>query len=103
MIDSIFLLDKLYNYNSEEVFYLGCGNPNRNSHLTKEYPKFFKGYITSFAAFDCVLSKEEVYEISINEHEDLRNNRENYKSAESLILYYDAKHIHNYGTHYQQL
>ena len=96
LLDRIYFFKKLHDYSNEKFFYLGIGNPKRDDPAKMEYKKLFKGYITSFAAFNCVLSDDEVFEISDNEQNDLRNNFGKYFSSENLITYYDANHIEGY-------
>ena len=77
---------KLYNYKTEPYFYLGVGNPNRDTE-----PNYFKGHIDTFAYYNCMLSEKQIKQISLN-NEDLRN----YDSSSDLKLYYDANQIEFY-------
>ena len=87
---------KLRNYKTEKSFYLGVGQPERLVQHEQIYPKYFKGYITCFAAFDDILEENEIKEISLNEHLDFNDDFGNYKSKEKLIVYYDTTMIENY-------
>ncbi len=80
---------RLYSYFKNEFYYLGVGNPDRET-----IPNFFKGYIDSFAQFESVLSDLDIEEISKNESYLLNENFGNYKSASSLKTYYDANHLY---------
>ena len=82
---------KLYFYRKEPKFYIGAGNPKR-----EKIPNLFKGTIDSFAYFDDVLTEEEIIEISKNENNYLTESFGNYKSKDSLKIYYDADFIEKY-------
>lgn len=82
---------KLLSYVYERFFYLGVGQPNR-----KGDERFFKGFLTSYASYSKVLSDDEIIEISENESMDLRTEFGNYKSGDSLTIYFDANKIENY-------
>jgi hypothetical protein len=82
---------KLYFYKKEPKFYLGAGNPGR-----EQIPNLFKGFISSFAYFDEILSEDEIKEISNNEKHYLTKPFNDYKSNNSLKLYYDTDFIENY-------
>jgi uncharacterized protein YifN (PemK superfamily) len=82
---------KFYPYKKEKKYFLGVGNPNRET-----IPNFFKGTIDSFAYYDTILLKSEIKEISNNEIELLTNNFGDYKSSSSLVTYYDTNFIKNY-------
>lgn len=81
----------LFKYQSSPYFYLGVGDPNREI-----IPNFFKGYIDSFAYFDKILSKDEIFELSTTENKLLTENFGKYKSSNSLKTYYDSNFIHKY-------
>ena len=83
--------NRLRLYKKEPYFYLGVGDPNRET-----IPKFFKGLIQSFAIFDGVLSEDEIIEISTNNFFGLTQNYGNYKSPHLLKTYYDAKFMKEY-------
>lgn len=74
--------DKLMNIGKEKYFYLGTGNPQRE---TKN--NFFHGLIDSFAVYGRKLSNEEILQISSNKVYSLFN----FDSYKDLKLYYDAK------------
>ena len=82
---------RLYFYKKEPNFYLGAGKPGR-----EKIPNHFKGTICSFAYFDDILSDDEILEISTNEKNSLMKPFGNYKSKESLKLYFDANVIEYY-------
>lgn len=82
---------KLYFYRKEPIFYLGVGNPTR-----KFIPNFFRGRIDSFAYYDEILSDAEIKEISLNNQYYLNESFGNYKSKNSLKIYYDANFIEKY-------
>lgn len=82
---------KLYFYRKEKKFYLGVGKPSR-----EKIPNYFRGTIDTFAYYNEILKEEEITEISHNEINLLNNNFGNYKSASSLVTYYDANFIDNY-------
>ena len=91
--DGIFIgetrtFEKLRPYQKEPFFYLGASNPTDELNL-----KHFKGLINSFAVYNCILSEEEILEISENKYKGLTQNFGNYKSADSIELYYDVKFI----------
>ena len=90
--------ENIYNYKTEEYFYLGVGNPNRKFlKYVEEYgEKYFKGYIDSFAHWDTILSENEIFEISNNFNDLLTKNYGEYNSSSSLKLYYDASKIKDY-------
>jgi hypothetical protein len=81
---------RLYNYSQEKHFYLGVGN------LNYEPKKWFRGLIDTFALFDTELHPDEILEISKNNCFGLTQNFQDYQSADSLKIYYDAKFIKNY-------
>ncbi len=70
------------NIGKEKYFYLGTGNPQRE---TKN--NFFHGLIDSFAVYGRKLSNEEILQISSNKVYSLFN----FDSYKDLKLYYDAK------------
>jgi len=72
-------------YNTEPYFYLGVGDPTR-----KLKQKWFKGTIDEFAAFDRILSEEEIRDISTKLDGKLTERIRRYKPDESLISYYRA-------------
>lgn len=82
---------RLLSYSYERFFYLGVGDPNR-----KGDERFFKGGLTSFVSFSKVLGDEEIVEISNNEKSDFRFDFGDYKSSDSLLIYYDVRHINRY-------
>jgi hypothetical protein len=82
---------RLYFYKKEPNFYLGAGKPGR-----EKIPNHFKGTICSFAYFDDILGDDEILEISTNEKNSLMKSFGNYKSKESLKLYFDANVIEFY-------
>jgi len=81
----------LINYTYERFFYLGVGHPQRIGD-----ERFFKGTIQSFVAFSKCLTKDEIFEISNGSGKLFNENFGKYNSCESLIMYFDANHIHNY-------
>lgn len=82
----------LYNYNQEEHFYLGCSViPGVNTKVG-----FFKGIIDYFATYTKCLGKEEIVELSKNQHFGLTHKFGDYDSSDSLTVYYDAKFIKDY-------
>jgi hypothetical protein len=54
---------KLLSYSDKRFFYLGVGEPNRNGD-----ERYFKGYITKFAAFDGILTDSNIKQISDTEN-----------------------------------
>ena len=78
-------------YTYERFAYLGVGEPNRVGD-----ERYYKGYLTNFVVFNSNLNEEEIIELSNNETADFRDNFGEYKSAEKLLLYYDAEHIDRY-------
>jgi hypothetical protein len=82
---------KLYFYRKEPSFYLGAGNPTREN-----IPNFFKGRIDTFAYYDDMLGENEIKEISLNTKHYLNESFGDYKSKNSLKLYYEADFIENY-------
>ena len=94
--DGIFIgktktFEKLRPYQKEPFFYLGAGDPTDDLNL-----KHFKGLINSFVVYDGVLNDDEILEISENKYKGLSQNFGNYKSADSIELYYDSKFIKEY-------
>ena len=85
LIGELDFLKKLKKYRDQLFFYLGVGDPER-----KENPKFFKGYIDSFAVIPKVLSENEILNLS-NDPTFFLN-----KAQDSLDVYYDANFIENY-------
>ena len=77
---------RLYKYRTEPNFYLGVGNPDRET-----IPNYFKGYIDSFAYYDSILSDEEILQISTT-----TENLKKLNSGYNLKTYYDANHILHY-------
>lgn len=82
---------KLFDYSSQRYFYLGVGDSTRKTER-----KYFNGSINSFAMYTNILNENEIIEISNNKHFGLTQNFGEYKSADKLKVYYDAKHIKNY-------
>jgi hypothetical protein len=82
---------RLMSYSYERYFYLGVGDPNRAGD-----ERFFKGGLTSFVSFSKVLDDEEILDLSNNERGDFRFDFGNYKSSDSLLLYYDVRHVNRY-------
>lgn len=74
----------LVDYKTAKQFYIGVGNPNRET-----IPNWFKGYFKSFAYFDEVLSDDEIYKIGTNLDEII-------PKSTSLQMYYDASKIYEY-------
>lgn len=74
-------------YSTEPFLYLGAAAPER-----KDKPKFFKGEIDSFAAFNRILSREEIKDISLNINDDLLTSAQ-YGYNEELTTYYDTRYI----------
>jgi len=83
--------NRLHLYKKEPYFYLGAGDPNRETN-----PKFFKGLIQSFAIFDGILKEEEILEISTNDFFGLSQSYGEYQSPHLLKTYYDAKFMKEY-------
>jgi hypothetical protein len=71
--------------------FLGAHEFKNNELITP-----FKGLINSFAIYNGVLNEKEIVEISNNQYFGLTQNFGDYKSADRLILHYDAKFIKNY-------
>ena len=84
LIGEIDEIGKLLKYNKEPFFYLGVGHPER------EEPKFFKGYLDSFAIIPEVLSEEDINTLTKNPTYFLN------KVCDTLDIYYDANFIENY-------
>jgi hypothetical protein len=82
---------KLFFYRKEPKFFIGAGNPKREG-----IPNLFKGNINSFAYFDELLTDKEILSISNNQDKYLTESFGDYKSKESLRLYYDADFIEHY-------
>lgn len=91
LICSKIMKNKIKNYNRERHFYLGVGDPNRESEN-----KYFRGTINNFATFKGVLSDDEVKELSNNSFFGLTQNFGDYVSAHKLTSAYDAKFIKSY-------
>lgn len=73
-------------YSEQEFFYIGVGDPDRDT------PNYFYGLISEFAIFETALKEKEVKILSENVLENsLLENFRGYKSADSLVLYYDFK------------
>ncbi len=81
----------LMGYKDQKYFYLGAGNPNKESN-----PKYFSGYINQFAVFSDVLDESNIKAISENEDNILNEDFDEYVSSHLLQLYYDARFIDNY-------
>ena len=96
LIGDCYYHEKLHSYNEEEFFYIGVGNPNRYNPANGEYPKFYKGSVTLFANFNCVLSDSEIKELSKNENFNFNQDFGDYHSSTYLKTYYDTKNIKNY-------
>jgi hypothetical protein len=71
----------LLSYLDKRFFYLGVGEPNRSGD-----ERFFKGYITKFAAFKSILSDSDIKLLSNNEIIDESN----------AIIYLDAERVADY-------
>jgi hypothetical protein len=71
----------LLSYLDKRFFYLGVGEPNRSGD-----ERFFKGYITKFAAFKSILSDSDIELLSNNEIIDESN----------AIIYLDAERVADY-------
>jgi hypothetical protein len=71
----------LLSYLDKRFFYLGVGEPNRSGD-----ERFFKGYITKFAAFKSILSESDIELLSNNEIIDESN----------AIIYLDAERVVDY-------
>lgn len=91
LIGTLDSFEHLHQYNKEPFFYLGVGDPNREHD-----PKFFKGYIDYFVAFSDVIDEKEIKEISKNKYGSLLQNFGDYKSADLINLYYDARYVREY-------
>lgn len=90
LIDTKKLKTHPRDYSEEEFFYIGVGNPNR------ETPNYFYGLISEFAIFNTALKQKEIQILSENVLENsLLENFRGYKSAEFLKLYYDFKFYKN--------
>jgi hypothetical protein len=83
--------ENLFDYSGEKYFYLGVGNPER-----LENPKYFRGYISSFAVFNNILEDKEIKQISNNRYLGLSQNFGDYISSHELNTYYDSKFIREY-------
>lgn len=81
LIDTIKNFGELYDYSKEEFLYLGMGNPKSNTSF-----KYFKGLFDKFIVYDEILNDREIYELSKN----------NFKSNDNEILWYDTDIIKNY-------
>jgi hypothetical protein len=84
--------DNVFNYRRQTKLYLGAGDPKR-----EENNKYFQGLINSVAIFSNILTDDEIKEISNNKFFGLTQNFGEYKSADNLKLYYDAKFIKSYN------
>ena len=82
---------KLFDYSTQRYFYLGTGDSVRKTER-----KYFNGSINSFAMYTNILTENEIIEISNNKHFGLTQNFGEYKSADKLKVYYDARHIKDY-------
>lgn len=91
LIKKIELERSLYLYMKEDYMYLGCSDPNR-----KKDNNFFRGIINSFAAWDKMLSYEEIEAVCNNNYFGLADNFDKYQAAGNLTSYYDAKFIKRY-------
>ena len=96
LIGECYYHEKLRSYKDQEFFYIGVGNPNRDNPANSEYPKYYKGTMSVFANFNCVLTDSEIEEISKNDNLNLKENFGNYNSSTYLKIYYDTKFIENY-------
>lgn len=90
-IGEINSFENLHQYNKEPFFYLGVGDPNREHN-----PKYFKGYIDYFITFSDVIEEKEIKEMSKNKYGSLTQNFGDYKSANLITLYYDARYVREY-------
>lgn len=79
----------IYRYGSEEHLFLGASAPNR-----KEKPKFFKGYIDSFAVYKRLLSKSEVRALFSNPTDALLTDGLSEDTIkEDFYMYFDSRYI----------
>lgn len=92
LVDKKIMKDNVYNYRRQTKLYLGAGDPKRD-----EDKKYFQGLINSVAIYNKILTDDEIKEISTNKFFGLTQDFGEYKSADSLKLYYDAKFIKSYN------
>jgi hypothetical protein len=78
-------------YKKEPFFYIGVGNPNRET-----IPNWFRGYFEYFTYHNSALQESELLEIAKNENNLLNTNFGNYNSSESLKTYYNVNYINEY-------
>lgn len=89
LLGKIRLEDKIWNYNAEGKVYLGCSSP-------KEEQVFYKGFIDTFATYECALSRKEIIELSQNRNFSLLSVFGDYDKESYLTCYYDAKVTRHY-------
>lgn len=79
ILDRIKDFGKLYNYEEEEYFYIGMGNPDSDSSK-----KYFKGLFDKLIVLDGALSDGEVLDLVKN------------KYSKNILLHYDTNTITDY-------
>jgi len=75
----------LKKYNTEQFLYLGVGDPKR-----EEKQKWFRGTVDEFAAYNKILTDEEIRDLSIKNQDKLNSNFSRYSSKDDLYCYYRA-------------
>jgi len=78
---------EIYPYHKERVIYLGCSK-------AKEH--FLPTTYTTFAYYDCALTKEDFASINNNREISLLENFENYNNCGNLKTYFDFKYLKEY-------
>lgn len=79
----------IYRYGSEEHLFLGASAPHR-----KNKPKFFKGFIDSFAVYKRLLSKAEIRNHFSNVNDTLLTDGINEGDLkDEFYMYFDSRHI----------
>lgn len=79
----------IYKYAQEPYLYLGAANPER-----KNKPKYYKGYIDSFAVYNRLLSTSEIREINSNVSDHLlTEGLSEAEIKENFCMYFDTRYI----------
>jgi hypothetical protein len=79
----------IYRYGSEEHLYLGAAAPDRNNK-----PKFYKGFIDSFAVYKKLLSGTEIRNLFTNINDSLlTENIDQSEIKDSFYCYFDSRFI----------
>jgi hypothetical protein len=82
LLDTIENFGELYDYSTQEYFYIGMGNPLSDYSL-----KHFKGLFDKFIIFDGILNEDDINDLTSNKYGGINLDK---------MLWYDTDAIENY-------